>query len=87
MGRKRKRLGNYGPTGEVETVVGAPEVVDAAPLGGDADAPKPTFQRAPKCPRCGSTQTRATSTVGNIQYRQCSLAICRNNFKQVAVQI
>lgn len=30
------------------------------------------------CTRCGSVDTVAVSTQGNIQYRKCRAAVCRN---------
>lgn len=32
------------------------------------------------CPRCGSSQTQAYSTQGQIQYRKCLSPICRHNY-------
>lgn len=45
--------------------------------------PRPSvyaFGTKSRCPRCGSTQTQATSTQGNIQYRQCQMPICRHKY-------
>ena len=39
------------------------------------------FPRANACPRCGATDTVARSTQGQVQYRQCTRAVCRSTFK------
>jgi hypothetical protein len=38
------------------------------------------FPTQARCPRCNGLQTRATSTQGPIQYRQCMAAICLYRF-------
>jgi len=40
------------------------------------------FPTVSKCPRCGTTETKATHTDGKNgrQYRQCQRAICRKNY-------
>jgi len=40
------------------------------------------FPTVSKCPRCGTTETKATHTDGKTgtQYRQCQRAICRYNY-------
>lgn len=52
--------------------------------GGQAGAPKSKKQYitpgAIRCPRCGASDTVATSTKGRIQYRKCLRAVCRYNF-------
>ena len=43
---------------------------------------KYSFPTVSKCPRCGTTETKATHTDGKNgrQYRQCQRAICRKNY-------
>jgi len=41
-----------------------------------------TFPSGSRCPRCGSAQTRAVSTQGRVQYRQCQAPICRHRYHQ-----
>jgi len=38
------------------------------------------FLTVSRCPRCGSTHTRAYSTQGRVQYRQCLVPICRKRY-------
>lgn len=42
---------------------------------------KVEFPRHVNCPRCRADDTRATSTQGLIQYRECTRSICRERFK------
>lgn len=36
-----------------------------------------------QCPRCGSWDTQARSTQGNVQYRICRRAVCRHSYAVV----
>lgn len=45
------------------------------------------FPKVNPCPRCHATDTVATSTQGKVQYRQCTRAICRDNFKVIGQKI
>ncbi len=47
------------------------------------------FPTVSKCPRCGSTDTKATHTDNNLgrQYRKCQRAICRKNYSVDGVEI
>jgi len=45
------------------------------------------FPRDIRCPRCNANDTVATSTQGQIQYRHCIRAICRENFKIIGQKI
>lgn len=45
------------------------------------------FPKENPCPRCHAMDTIATSTQGRVQYRQCTRAICRHNFKTVGKKI
>lgn len=38
------------------------------------------FPTKSRCPRCGALDTKATSTQGKIQHRQCQRAICRRRY-------
>jgi len=39
-----------------------------------------SFPTVSRCPRCGVTQTRATSTQGRVQYRKCLAPICGKSY-------
>jgi len=39
------------------------------------------FPTKARCPKCNGTDTRATSTRGRYQYRQCGSPWCRKNFR------
>lgn len=41
---------------------------------------KYAFPSVSRCPRCGVTDTAATSTQGDTQYRQCRRAVCRKSY-------
>ena len=43
------------------------------------------FPRSSRCPRCGTTQTRAYATRGQRQYRECLAAICRHRYTVRAI--
>jgi len=38
------------------------------------------FPTKSRCPRCGTTDTVATSTQGAVQYRRCRRGICRHKY-------
>ena len=38
------------------------------------------FATKARCPRCKSLNTRAYSTNGDVQYRECLMAVCRHRF-------
>ncbi len=40
-----------------------------------------------RCPRCGATDTHATSTKGDVQYRKCQRAVCRFKFSARGTEI
>ena len=40
-----------------------------------------SFPTRSRCPRCGAPDTKATSTQGEIQYRECIRPVCRHTFK------
>jgi len=46
----------------------------------DAGQVEYAFPTKGRCPRCGVTDTIATSTQGDTQYRQCRRAVCRKTF-------
>lgn len=48
----------------------------------DADKIRYDFSRHILCPRCGYS-TRARSTQGQVQWRQCNCAVCRHSFKAI----
>lgn len=55
-----------------------PRKKEAAP---GPQAPAYEFPAAGKqCPRCQSWDTKAASTQGNVQYRQCQRGICRHRY-------
>ena len=39
-----------------------------------------SFPTVSRCPRCGSTNTRAYSTKKQVQYRVCLAPICRHKY-------
>lgn len=41
---------------------------------------KYSFPTVSRCPRCGATDTIATSTQGKVQYRRCLRAVCRHTY-------
>lgn len=45
------------------------------------------FLTKSRCPRCGSTNTRAYSTQGRVQYRQCQIPICRRKYVQYGQKV
>jgi hypothetical protein len=46
-----------------------------------------SFPTASACRRCGSTDTRAYSTQGKVQYRKCLRAICRHRYTVIGTAI
>ena len=46
-----------------------------------------SFPTVSKCPRCGGTQTRATSTQGKVQYRKCLAPICGKRYNVIGTKI
>lgn len=49
-----------------------------------ASLAEPAWLFSPRCPRCLLTNTRATSTRGNVQFRVCSTPVCsREPFKVI----
>ena len=40
-----------------------------------------------RCPRCGATDTLATSTKGDVQYRKCQRPVCRFKFSVRGTEI
>lgn len=42
--------------------------------------PKWSFPTVSRCPRCGVTDTEATSTQGDTQYRKCRRGTCRKAY-------
>ena len=46
-----------------------------------------SFGTKSRCPRCGGTSTRATSTQGRIQYRQCMAPICQKRYTVIGKKI
>ena len=67
----------------------APQVKVAAVTSPAAPEPKRVFGFLTKsrCPRCGSTNTRAYSTQGRVQYRQCMVAICRRRYVEYGKRV
>jgi hypothetical protein len=61
------------------------EVDDVVPL--DPERVRYSFGTVSKCPRCGSTNTIATSTVGQYQYRVCRQPACRWRYKVFGTKI
>ena len=45
-----------------------------------AEPKKYSFPSKSRCPRCHGTGTRATSTQGDVQYRECKVAVCRRKY-------
>ena len=48
-----------------------------------AAEPEYAFPSRSRCPRCQASDTRAVSTQGNVQYRQCIRPICRQRYKVI----
>lgn len=46
-----------------------------------------SFPSKSACPRCGATDTIATSTQTNIQYRKCQRPICRYTYKVIGDKV
>ena len=46
-----------------------------------------SFPTVSKCPRCGGTQTRATSTQGKVQYRKCLAPVCRWRYTVIGTKV
>ena len=49
--------------------------------------PQYAFPSKSRCPRCQTTDTVATSTQKNVQYRQCQRAICRQKFSVLGKKV
>lgn len=41
------------------------------------------FAHGRRCPRCGTLDTEARSTQGDIQYRRCKRGVCRHAYSVV----
>lgn len=46
-----------------------------------------SFPTVSRCARCGSSQTQAYSTHGNVQYRKCLVAVCRNRYPVIGTKV
>ena len=62
----------------VEAVI---PVEASTPLAQEADRAQYSFPTRSRCPRCGSSQTRALSSQEQIQYRVCIIPTCRHHYK------
>jgi hypothetical protein len=49
--------------------------------------PRYAFPTVSRCPRCGSTDTRAYATKGKIQYRRCQMPVCRWTYTVIGQKI
>ena len=78
------------PSGEKTTSAGG---AATAPVHDPPPDPSPTpaveatppatvfaFPSRSRCPRCGTVDTVALSTQGDVQYRRCLRAICRKRY-------
>ena len=45
------------------------------------------FPTKSRCPRCGSVETEATSTQGELQYRRCTVPVCRRTYVVYGTQV
>jgi hypothetical protein len=45
------------------------------------------FPTKSRCPRCCSTQTKATNTKGDTQYRECQMPVCRHRYSVLGKKI
>ena len=72
------------PASDGSTSQEANESSDTPPSKGEqkpeSEGEKFSFPTRVRCPRCRSLQTRATSTQGQIQYRECQMPVCRKRF-------
>jgi len=46
-----------------------------------------SFPSQSRCPRCRGTSTRATSTQGKVQYRQCQAPICQKRYTVIGTKV
>jgi len=75
--KKTKAAVNSEASKPAETEAAAPGRPDPVDLALGEHWAFPTVVR---CPRCRGIQTRATSTQGKVQYRQCQAPICQHRF-------
>jgi hypothetical protein len=72
--------------------ISKPKEVDIPPVVEEASVPVAelpayAFPSKSRCQRCGALDTRATSTQGLIQYRECTRATCRHRYKVVGEKV
>jgi len=65
----------------------AQEPAAGTPEPPEKEKPKYSFPTKSRCPRCQTTDTEATSTQDNIQYRQCKRAICKWKYTVRGVKV
>jgi Zn ribbon nucleic-acid-binding protein len=46
-----------------------------------------SFRTVSKCPRCGTTDTQAVSTQGNVQYRTCRRIGCLHHYTVIGQRV
>ncbi len=79
--------GTEAVSGVVETPPEANEAAPETPPESPETQEQYAFPRENPCPRCQAMDTVATSTQGQVQYRRCTRAICRENFKVIGQKI
>jgi len=55
--------------------------------GRPEDKPIYSFPSRSRCPRCGAIETIVTYTQGNVQYRECRRAGCRQGFHVIGKKV
>jgi len=61
-----------------------PEVKTETPV---EEKPIFAFPSKVRCPECKEINSKATSTQGQIQYRQCLVAYCGHTWKEIGTKI